>query len=110
MDLRVAVVSMAAVLMAGTLPFSMFQKDMPAGSGKAVRSGTAHITGAMESNIFFGNYWQSVRSEDAADGNKEPVKWRVLSNDGSLFVVSDKNLDCVEYIHRLKRSPGKIVP
>ena len=97
MDLRVAVVSMAAVLMAGTLPFSMFQKDMPAGSGKAVRSGTAHITGAMESNIFFGNYWQSVRSEDAADGNKEPVKWRVLSNDGSLFVVSDKNLDCVEY-------------
>ena len=97
MDLRVAVVSMAAVLMAGTLPFSMFQKDMPAGSGKAVRSGTAHITGAMESNIFFGNYWQSVRSEDAADGNKEPVKWRVLANDGSLFVVSDKNLDCVEY-------------
>lgn len=97
MDLRVAVVSMAAVLMAGTLPFSMFQKEMPAGSGKALRSGTAHISGAMEDNICFGNYWQSVKREDATDGNREPVKWRVLSNDGSLFVLSDKNLDCVEY-------------
>ena len=91
---------MAAVLMAGLLPFSAFQKTLRAesdNSGKAIRSGTAHIAGAMESNIYFGNYWQSVKSEDAADSNKEPVKWRVLANGGSLFVVSDKNLDCIEY-------------
>ena len=89
--------------MAGLLPFSAFQKTLRAdsgkndNSGKEIRFGTAHITGAMESNIYFGNYWQSVKSEDATDSNKEPVKWRVLANDGNLFVVSDKNLDCVEY-------------
>ena len=91
---------MATVLMAGLLPFSAFQKTLRAeadNSGKAIRSGTAHIAGAMESNIYFGNYWQSVKSEDATDSNKEPVKWRVLANVGNLFVVSDKNLDCVEY-------------
>ncbi len=100
MNLRKAFLSMAAVLMAGLLPFSAFQKNLRAesdNSGKAIRSGTAHIAGAMESNIYFGNYWQSVKSEDATDSNKEPVKWRVLANGGNLFVVSDKNLDCVEY-------------
>ena len=100
MNLRKAFLSMATILMAGLLPFSAFQKTLRAGSdnsGKAIRSGTAHIAGAMESNIYFGNYWQSVTSEDATEDNKEPVKWRVLANDGSLFVVSDKNLDCVEY-------------
>lgn len=100
MNLRKAFVSMATVLMAGLLPFSAFQKTLRAesdNSGKAIRSGTAHIAGAMESNIYFGNYWQSVKSEDATDSNKEPVKWRVLANGGNLFVVSDKNLDCVEY-------------
>ena len=101
--MRKAFVRMAAVLMAGLLPFSAFQKALRAesgnndNSGKEIVSGTAHITGAMESNIYFGNYWQSVKSEDATDSNKEPVKWRVLANDGSLFVVSDQNLDCVEY-------------
>ena len=100
MNLRKAFLSMAAVLMAGLLPFSAFQKTLRAeadNSGKAIRSRTAHIAGAMESNIYFGNYWQSVKSEDATDSNKEPVKWRVLANGGNLFVVSDKNLDCVEY-------------
>ena len=100
MNLRKAFLSMATVLMAGLLPFSAFQKTLRAesdNSGKAIRSGTAHIAGAMESNIYFGNYWQSVKSEDATDSNKEPVKWRVLANGGNLFVVSDKNLDCVEY-------------
>ena len=101
--MRKALVRMAAVLMAGLLPFSAFQNTLRAesgnndNSGKEIRSGTAHITGAMESNIYFGNYWQSVKSEDATESNKEPVKWRVLANDGSLFVVSDKNLDCIEY-------------
>lgn len=100
MNLRKAFLSMATVLMAGLLPFLAFQKNLRAesdNSGKAIRSGTAHIAGAMESNIYFGNYWQSVKSEDATDSNKEPVKWRVLANGGNLFVVSDKNLDCVEY-------------
>ena len=103
MNLRRVFVSMAAILMAGLLSFSAFPKTLLAGSdtndksGKAIRSGTAHISGAMESNIYFGNYWQSVRNEDATDSNMEPVKRRVLANDGNLFVVSDQNLDCVAY-------------
>ena len=103
MNLRKAFVSTAAILMAGLLSFSAFQNTLRADSDnndksdKEIRSGTAHISGAMESNIYFGNYWQSVKSEDATDSNKEPVKWRVLANDGNLFVVSDQNLDCVAY-------------
>ncbi len=103
MNLRKAFVSTATILMAGLLSFSAFQNTLRAesnindNSGKEIRSGTAHITGGMESSIYFGNYWQTVNSEDATDSNKEPVKWRVLSNDGNLFVVSDQNLDCVEY-------------
>jgi len=103
MNLRKVFVSMATIVMAGLLPFSAFQKTLRAESGindksdKEIRSGTAHISGAMESNIYFGNYWQSVKSEDATDSNKEPVKWRVLANDGNLFVVSDRNLDCAAY-------------
>ena len=97
MDLREALVSLALVLTTGLLPFPAAGKELPAESGKALRSGTAAVSGAMESNIYFGNYWQSVKSEDASDGNKEPVKWRVLANNGGLFVLSDKNLDCVEY-------------
>ena len=101
-NLRKVFVSVAAVLMAGLLPFSAFQKTLRAESNndksaKEIVSGTAHIPGAMESNIYFGNYCQSVKSEDATDSNKEPVKWRFLANDCSLFVVSDKNLDCIEY-------------
>ena len=99
MNLRKALVNTAAILMAGLLSFSAFQITLRADdrSGKEIRSGTAHIPGAMESNIYFGNYWQSVENEEATDSNKEPVKWRVLANDGSLFVVSDQNLDCVAY-------------
>ena len=102
MNLRKAIVSTATVLMAGLLSFSAFPNTLRAesdndSSDKAIRSGTAHITGSMESNIYFGNYWQSVTSEDATDSNKEPVKWRVLANNGNLFVVSDQNLDCVAY-------------
>ena len=103
MNFRKAFVSTATILMAGLLSFSAFQNTLRAesnindNSGKEIRSGTAHISGAMESNIYFGNYWQTVNSEDATDSNKEPVKWRVLSNDGNLFVVSDQNLDCIEY-------------
>ena len=101
MNLRKALVSTATILMAGLLSFSAFQKTLLAeesgNNDKAIRYGTAHIQGAMESNIYFGNYWQSVTSEDATDSNKEPVKWRVLANDGNLFVVSDQNLDCIVY-------------
>ena len=99
MNLRKVFVSTALILMAGLLPFSAFQKNLRADdrSDKEIRSGTAHISGAMESTVYFGNYWQSVKSEEATASNKEPVKWRVLANNGNLFVVSDQNLDCVEY-------------
>ena len=102
MNMRKTFVCTAAFLMTGLLSFSAFQKTLHADSGinnsdKAIRYGTAHISGAMENNIYFGNYWQSVTSDNATDSNKEPVKWRVLANDGNLFVVSDQNLDCIEY-------------
>lgn len=56
------------------------------------------ITGAQGSSVYFGKYNQS--SDGAGGFNKEPVKWRVLSQDsdnGTLFMLSDKNLDCKKY-------------
>ena len=103
MNLRKAFLSMATILMAGLLPFSAFQKTLRAeadNSGKAIRSGTAHIQGAMESNIYFGNYWQSVKSEDATEDNKEPVKWRVLANAGNLFVIQADEIVLVGHHQR----------
>lgn len=86
---------------------------------KNIMLGTDHITGAMASNIYFGNYQQSSAGSTQPSGTenvdwinsttatqrsqgpyyyKEPIKWRVLSNaDGKAFLLSDKNLDIVRY-------------
>ena len=55
-----------------------------------------YIEGAQKSNVYFGTYLQSG---DKTNGfNIDPIKWRVLSNSaGKLFLLSDKNLDVVQY-------------
>lgn len=60
---------------------------------KSIMLGTDHITGGQASNVYFGNYYQS----DVSGQTKDPIKWRVLSNNennnGSLFLLADQNLD-----------------
>ena len=87
---------------------------------KSIMLGTSHITGGQASNIYFGNYQQAslgstqpttgtegvnwIQSSTATENGQgpyysiSPIKWRVLSNDGSnLFLLSDRNLDVVQY-------------
>ena len=65
--------------------------DGRSGNGKALQLTAADIDGQQRSYVFFGNYWQSGTE-------KEPVKWRVLENDGNrLFLLSDQNLDVYWY-------------
>ena len=51
--------------------------------------------------IYFGNYWQNDTNGDGkADQNdkKQPIKWRVLSVNGSdAFLLADQNLDVKPY-------------
>ena len=51
--------------------------------------------------VWFGNYWQNdTNGNGIADQNdeKEPIRWRVLSvENGEMFLLSDKNLDCKKY-------------
>ena len=54
----------------------------------------SNIKGKQESSVYFGNYFQSN------DTSEEPIKWRVLQNNTTsktLFLLSDKNLDCKKY-------------
>lgn len=69
----------------------------------AIMSGE-DILGGQKDNVYFGTFWQS---EDENGGyQKDPVKWRVLSNDENsdtntlqLFLLSDQNLDARPYHH-----------
>ena len=70
------------------------------GNSKALQmteSGTAeNILGTQQSNIWFGSYQQS--SDGNGGYNVDPIKWRVLSNDGGkLFLLSDRSLDAKIY-------------
>lgn len=51
--------------------------------------------------IYFGSYWQNDTNGDGvADQNdeKEPIKWRILSQDGDdVFLLADQILDCQPY-------------
>ena len=74
------------------------------GTQKAIQlvsGGVANnIEGAQKSNVYFGTYPQS-KGENGF--NQDPIKWRVLSNSGGkLFLLSDKNLDVVQY-HFIKK-------
>ena len=91
-------------------------------NGPAVVIGAGQLEGGQSSNIYFGNYQQSsagkkkpagtknvdwIQSSTAVKNDqgpyywKEPVKWRVLSNNengsGKLFLLSDQNLDVRRY-------------
>ena len=61
-----------------------------------VENGEAdYIEGAQVSNVYFGTYKQTKNGDGF---NIDPIKWRVLSNsDGKLFLLSDTNLDVVQY-------------
>lgn len=51
--------------------------------------------------IYFGNYWQNDTNGDGKadqDDAKQPIKWRVLSVNGTdAFLLADQNLDCQKY-------------
>lgn len=79
------------------------------------------------SYVYFGNYWQNDTNGDGkADSSdtKEQVKWRVLSvendsqkgihwnsntNPDSLFLMSDRVLDCIRYNDRIYTEQGSQV-
>ena len=51
--------------------------------------------------VYFGNYWQNDTNGDGTadqQDDKEPIKWRVLSVDGSdAFLMADQCLDTQPY-------------
>ena len=51
--------------------------------------------------VYFGSYWQSDTNKDGyanKSDEKEPIKWRVLSVDGTdAFLMAEKVLDCQLY-------------
>lgn len=89
--------------------------------GPAIVIGTDHLEGGQGSSVYFGRYQQTSVGEKApGEGTegvdwiysntanqkdqgpyylKDPVKWRVLSNNmsGQLFLLSDQNLDVFRY-------------
>ena len=101
-----------------------------AGNGKAIQlvedGSAANISGGQTSNIYFGTYQQRsagsqqpsgtegvdwMKSDTATKQNQgpyyniDPIKWRVLSNEGKtqpdegdkLFLLADQSLDVVRY-------------
>ncbi len=57
-------------------------------------SETPHIKGARVSRVYFGNYKQSRNGKGGY--NTDPIEWTVLYNnseDGVLFLLSEKNID-----------------
>ena len=89
-------VLLAFVMVAGLLPTIAFA----AGTNKAIqlveRGAAANIEGGQKSAVYFGTYKQSP--DGSGDFNKDPIKWRVLSNtEGKLLLLSDQNLDVFRY-------------
>ena len=88
---------------ASSVPASTAALAAGTDTGKAIQlvdSGTAaNIGGGQADNIYFGTYQQS--SDGSGGYNTDPVKWRVLANDeegsGTLFLLSDQNLDVFQY-------------
>ena len=86
---------LAICLVVGLLPTMAFA----ANGDKAIMLGASQLKGRQVSRVYFGTYQQS----DNGNGgyNTDPVKWRVLANDeegsGTLFLLSDQNLDVFQY-------------
>lgn len=98
MKARKKIVSLAAVmLVAGMIPMAVFAD----GGEAAIQLGASQIAGSQTDSVYYGNYAQS----DSAGATKDPIKWRVLSNNSNdtqaqnkqLFLLSDQNLDACPY-------------
>lgn len=83
---------LAACMLMAMLPTAALAAD----TGKAIQlvsgAAAANIGGRQADNVFFGSYYQS------SSATKDPVKWRVLANEGGqLFLLSDQNLEVFQY-------------
>ena len=98
MKARKKIVSLAAVmLVAGMIPMAVSAD----GGEAAIQLGASQIAGSQTDSVYYGNYAQS----DSTGATKDPIKWRVLSNNSNdtqtqnkqLFLLSDQNLDVQPY-------------
>ena len=116
---------LAMVMVLSLLPVNLVSVSAAEESGTAttpknITLGASALVGGQKSNVYFGTYQQSslgntepttgtegvdwIKSDTAtkksqgAYYSKDPIKWRVLSNNGAqAFLLSDKNLDVVLY-------------
>lgn len=88
---RILPLLLAACMLMAMLPTAALAAD----TGKAIQlvsGAAANIGGGQADNVWFGSYYQ--RNADT----KDPVKWRVLANEGGqLFLLSDQNLEVFQY-------------
>ena len=90
--------SLVAILLLVPVLASVFSFPASAASVEpSIRLGSSWITGGSEKGVFFGSYYQN------SDGNggykKEPVLWRVLSNDGEKFFLQSDRLIYSQVYH-----------
>ena len=83
----------------GEMTAPVFAKSTPKDYG--IENPTLENSVSSWDCIYLGNYWQKdTNSDGIADklDEKQPIKWRVLSVNGSeAFVLADKILDCHNY-------------
>ena len=115
---QILTVMLTAVVVAGFVPATgaqAYAEDAPAAIRPVTDGAAPDIAGGQggspNGGVYFGNYPQSKAPDvqglkEGKDYIKnkdsnffiEPVRWRVLKNaDGKLFLLSDQNLDCVQY-------------
>ncbi len=88
--------SLVAILLSVSALASVFSFTASAadGEGSSVRFGSSWMTGGSVTGVYFGTYSQS--SDGNGGYNKEPVLWRVLSNDGEKFFLQSDRIICGE--------------
>lgn len=94
---KIVSLAVAVMLVAGMIPMAVSAD----GGEAAIQLGASQIAGSQTDSVYYGNYAQS----DSAGATKDPIKWRVLSNNSNdtqaqnkqLFLLSDQNLDVQPY-------------
>lgn len=94
---KIVSLAVAVMLVAGMIPMAVSAD----GGEAAIQLGASQIAGSQTDSVYYGNYAQS----DSAGATKDPIKWRVLSNNSNdtqaqnkqLFLLSDQNLDACPY-------------
>ena len=94
---KIVSLAVAVVLVAGMIPMAVSAD----GGEAAIQLGASQIAGSQTDSVYYGNYAQS----DSTGATKDPIKWRVLSNNSNdtqtqnkqLFLLSDQNLDVQPY-------------